>query len=121
MMSDTPKAGAGRKIVSSAHLADGGAPSLSEFEYGLYISDNAFERWIVRCMSGAGYPDFSPLEVMVVHTVNHRARQAAGRHLFRAQCRGYASGQLCAEKAALQLGETIRLHYSRFLDEEIDA
>jgi predicted MarR family transcription regulator len=64
----------GKKIVSSAHLADGGAPSLSEFEYGLFISDNAFERWIVRCMSGAGYPDFSPLEVMVVHTVNHRAR-----------------------------------------------
>jgi predicted MarR family transcription regulator len=39
-----------------------------------FISDNAFERWIVRCMAGAGYPDFSPLEVMVVHTVNHRTR-----------------------------------------------
>jgi predicted MarR family transcription regulator len=73
-MSDKPKSGAGGKIVSSAHLADGGAPALSEFEYGLFISGNAFERWIVRCMSGAGYPDFSPLEVMVVHTVNHRAR-----------------------------------------------
>jgi predicted MarR family transcription regulator len=73
-MSDKPKSGAGGKIVSSAHLADGGAPALSEFEYGLFISRNAFERWIVRCMSGAGYPDFSPLEVMVVHTVNHRAR-----------------------------------------------
>lgn len=73
-MPDTPRAGAGGKIVSSAHLADGGLPSLSEFEYGLFISGNAFERWIVRCMSGAGYPDFSPLEVMVVHTVNHRAR-----------------------------------------------
>lgn len=73
-MPDSPKAGAGGKIVSSAHLADGGAPALSEFEYGLFISDNAFERWIVRCMSAAGYPDFSALEVMVVHTVNHRAR-----------------------------------------------
>ncbi len=73
-MPDTPRAGAGGKIVSSAHLADSGLPSLSEFEYGLFISGNAFERWIVRCMSGAGYPDFSPLEVMVVHTVNHRAR-----------------------------------------------
>lgn len=64
----------GGPIVSSAHLADGGAPALSEFEYGLFISGNAFERWIARCMAGAGYPDFSPLEVMVVHTVNHRAR-----------------------------------------------
>jgi predicted MarR family transcription regulator len=73
-MPDKPKSGADGKIVSSAHLADGGAPALSEFEYGLFISGNAFERWIVRCMSGAGYPDFGPLEVMVVHTVNHRAR-----------------------------------------------
>ena len=73
-MPDTPKTGTDRKIVSSAHLADGGAPALSEFEYGLFISGNAFERWMVRCMSAAGYPDFSPLEVMVVHTVNHRAR-----------------------------------------------
>lgn len=73
-MADKSKARDGRKIVSSAHLADSGAPALSEFEYGLFISDNAFERWIVRCMAGAGYPDFSPLEVMVVHTVNHRAR-----------------------------------------------
>ncbi|MBE9552160.1 MAG: winged helix DNA-binding protein [Proteobacteria bacterium] len=73
-MPSKSKAGAPGKIVSSAHLADGGAPALSEFEYGLFISGNAFDRWIVRCMSGAGYPDFSPLEVMVVHTVNHRAR-----------------------------------------------
>ena len=73
-MPDKTKADAGRKIVSSAHLADGGAPSLSEFEYGLFISGNAFERWIVRCMAAAGHPDFGPLDVMVVHTVNHRAR-----------------------------------------------
>lgn len=72
-MPDTPKSGGG-KIVSSAHLADSGLPALSEFEYGLFISGNAFERWMVRCMAAAGYPDFSPLEVMVVHTVNHRAR-----------------------------------------------
>ena len=64
----------GGPIVSSAHLADGGAPSLSEFEFGLIISGNAFNRWIVRCMTAAGYPDFSPLEVLALHTVNHRAR-----------------------------------------------
>jgi predicted MarR family transcription regulator len=64
----------GGQIVSSAHLADGGAPSLSEFEFGLIISGNAFNRWIVRCMAAAGYPDFGPLDVLVLHTVNHRAR-----------------------------------------------
>jgi predicted MarR family transcription regulator len=64
----------GSQIVSSAHLADGGAPTLSEFEYGLIISGNAFERWIVRCMAAAGYPDCSALDVLVIHSVNHRTR-----------------------------------------------
>lgn len=66
--------GAHGPIVSSSHLADGAAPTLSEFEYGLIISGNAFNRWIVRCMAAAGYPDFSTLDVLVVHSVNHRAR-----------------------------------------------
>lgn len=65
---------AGGPIVSSSHLADGGAPTLSEFEYGLIISSNAFNRWIVRCMAAAGYPEFNALDVLVVHSVNHRAR-----------------------------------------------
>lgn len=65
---------AGGPIVSSSHLADGGAPALSEFEYGLIIAGNAFNRWIVRCMAAAGYPDFNALDVLVVHSVNHRAR-----------------------------------------------
>lgn len=47
---------------------------MSEFEYGLIISGNAFDRWIVRCMAAAGYPDFNRLDVLVLHTVNHRAR-----------------------------------------------
>ena len=64
----------GGKIVSSSHLADGGAPTLSEFEYGLIIAGNAFDRWIVRCMAAAGYPDFNRLDVLVLHTVNHRTR-----------------------------------------------
>lgn len=69
-------AGPGRRgrIVSSAHLAEGGAPVLSEFEYGLIIAGNAFNRWIVRCMAATGYPDFSTLDVLVLHSVNHRAR-----------------------------------------------
>ena len=73
-MPDTSRNKSGGKIVSSAHLADGGAPALSEFEYGLIISGNAFDRWIVRCMAAAGYPDLNRLDVLVLHTVNHRAR-----------------------------------------------
>ncbi|MCA3674350.1 MAG: transcriptional regulator, partial [Methylobacterium sp.] len=38
-------------IVSSAHLASGASPSLSEFEFGLILVSHAFERWMVRCMA----------------------------------------------------------------------
>ncbi len=73
-MSGKSRGDTGGKIVSSAHLADGGAPALSEFEFGLIISGNAFDRWIVRCMAAAGYPDLNRLDVLVLHTANHRAR-----------------------------------------------
>ncbi len=41
-------------IVSSAHLALGRSAELSEFEFGLIIAGNAFNRWAVRCMTAAG-------------------------------------------------------------------
>ena len=63
-----------RAIVSSAHLVSERAAETSAFEYGLYIASNAFNRWITRCMAAAGYPDLGALDVMVLHTVNHRAR-----------------------------------------------
>src|SRR3546814_17220791 len=70
-----PKQGSGkRSIVSSAHLVSERAAETSAFEYGLYIASNAFNRWIVRCMAAAGYPDLAALDVMVLHSVNHRAR-----------------------------------------------
>lgn len=68
------KGGHKRSIVSSAHLVSERAAETSAFEYGLYIASNAFNRWIVRCMAAAGYPDFGALDVMVLHSVNHRAR-----------------------------------------------
>jgi predicted MarR family transcription regulator len=61
-------------IVSSAHLADGKIPELSEFEFGLIIASHAFERWTVRAMAAAGYPELSSLDVLVLHTVHHRSR-----------------------------------------------
>lgn len=61
-------------IVSSAHLASGASPALSEFEFGLILVGHAFDRWMVRCMAAAGVKDLSPLDVLVLHTVNHRGR-----------------------------------------------
>ncbi len=61
-------------IVSSEHLSSPDSLHLSEFEYGMIIAENAFSRWTVRCMSAAGYDDFSPLDILVLHNVNHRSR-----------------------------------------------
>ncbi len=61
-------------IVSSSHLANSALPELSEFEFGLIVVDNAFSRWMVRCMAAAGLPGLTPLDVLVVHHVHHRAR-----------------------------------------------
>lgn len=61
-------------IVSSEHLTSEDSWPLSELEYGLIIAHNAFTRWMIRCMQGAGHPDFSPLDVLVLHNVNHRNR-----------------------------------------------
>ena len=63
-----------RAIVSSAHLVSDKAAALSEFEYGLILAGNAFERWVVRCMAAAGIGDLGVLDILVLHSVNHRDR-----------------------------------------------
>jgi predicted transcriptional regulator len=47
---------------------------MSEFEFGLIVAGNAFHRWVVHCMSAAGLKDLTPLDVLVLHHVTHRAR-----------------------------------------------
>lgn len=64
-----------RRIVSSRHLADGENWEASEFEYGLIIANNAFNRWMQRCMMAAGGGELSPLEILVLHNTNHRDRE----------------------------------------------
>ncbi len=61
-------------IVSSAHLAEPGTEELSEFEFGLILAHNAFERWVVRCMAAAGHPDLSKIDILVLHSIHHRGR-----------------------------------------------
>ena len=67
-----------KAIVSSAHLAEGEAPELSELEYGLIVASGAFSRWTVRCMAAAGWPELSHLDVLVLHRVNHQDRAKRG-------------------------------------------
>lgn len=61
-------------IVSSAHLVSAQSAELSEFEFGLIVAGNAFHRWVLHCMSAAGLKDLTPLDVLVLHHVTHRAR-----------------------------------------------
>ncbi|MEP7057508.1 MAG: winged helix DNA-binding protein [Caldimonas sp.] len=61
-------------IVSSSHLVSPRSVELSEFEFGLIVAWNAFSRWAVRCMAAAGCPDLTITDVLVLHHINHRAR-----------------------------------------------
>ena len=63
------------RIVSSEHLVSEKCPELSEFEFGMIIASNAFGRWMIRCMSAAGVKDMTETEILVLHHVNHRARE----------------------------------------------
>lgn len=72
MTGETPKR---RSIVASSHLVSDEVSELSEFEFGLIIASNAFNRWIVRCMSAAGYSELNTLDIEVLHSVNHRTRE----------------------------------------------
>lgn len=63
-------------IVSSAHLAGAGSGwQLSELEYAMTMTYNAFSRWMVHCMKSVGYKDFNPLDILVLHNVNHRGKE----------------------------------------------
>ena len=61
-------------IVSSSHLVSPHSVEASEFEFGMIVAWNAFSRWMVRCMAAAGVPDLTVTDVLVLHHVNHRAR-----------------------------------------------
>jgi predicted MarR family transcription regulator len=63
------------KIVSSEHLVSETSVELSEFEYGLIMVSNAFNRWMVRCMAAAGGKDMTAIEVSLLHHVSHRERR----------------------------------------------
>jgi predicted MarR family transcription regulator len=74
MVTDEKTADHARAIVSSRHLASEQGWQMSEFEYGLILSFNAFNRWMVRCMAASGQKEMSPLDILVLHNINHRSR-----------------------------------------------
>jgi predicted MarR family transcription regulator len=75
---NAPRAGAAPPrpggIVSSSHLVSPRSVELSEFEFGLIVAWNAFSRWAVRCMAAAGCPELTITDVLLLHHINHRAR-----------------------------------------------
>lgn len=62
------------RIVSSAHLVGNRFAELSELEFAMTMSINAFHRWMVRCIAASGQPDLGALDAMVLHHLNHRDR-----------------------------------------------
>ena len=63
-----------RAIVSSAHLVSERAAELSAYEYGLILAANAFDRWMVRGMSAAGYPELGALDVSALQLEQGKAQ-----------------------------------------------
>lgn len=47
---------------------------LSDLEFTLIILTNGFNRWVEKCMEAAGCRGLGALDVLVLHAVNHRAR-----------------------------------------------
>jgi predicted MarR family transcription regulator len=68
-----PVPGKPHPFVASAQSRE-----LSEFEFSLIILMFGFMRWVGNCMEAAHFRGLNALDVLVLHTVNHRAR---GRRL----------------------------------------
>ena len=63
-------------IVSSSHLAESAVGwQLSELEYAMTMTYNAFSRWMTHCMKSAGFKDFNPLDILILHNINHREKE----------------------------------------------
>ena len=83
MAHDKSKTPDAKRIVSSSHLVSEKAAELSEVEYGLIVAWNAFGKWMVKAMATAvaeasisvsGGTDLNVLDILCLHSVNHRAR-----------------------------------------------
>ncbi|MFY0681143.1 MAG: winged helix DNA-binding protein [Thalassovita sp.] len=48
---------------------------MSELEYAMTMTYNAFSRWMTHCMTTAGHKDFNPLDILILHNINHRGKE----------------------------------------------
>nr|WP_248307263.1 MULTISPECIES: winged helix DNA-binding protein [unclassified Devosia] len=55
-------------------MAEGSSPGLSELEFGVTQVFHAFSRWMVRCMTAAGQPGLSAMEILILHSIRHGDR-----------------------------------------------
>lgn len=62
-------------VIPPQSVSSGRSAELSDFEFGMIIAGNAFNRWAVRCMAAAGVKDMAIIDVLVLHHINHRARE----------------------------------------------
>ncbi|MCF6321020.1 MAG: winged helix DNA-binding protein [Rhizobiaceae bacterium] len=62
-------------VVSAEHLATGAMPALSEIEFALNITNNAYQRWMVRAAAAGGFGGLAANDILVLHSVNHRDRE----------------------------------------------
>jgi predicted MarR family transcription regulator len=54
---------------------DNQSVALTEFEFGAVGTNHAFHRWMVSCMAAAGLQGLTVTDVLVLHHINHRARE----------------------------------------------
>ncbi len=61
-------------VVSAEHLASGAMPALSEIEFALNITNNAYQRWMMRAAAASGFAGLAANDILVLHSINHRGR-----------------------------------------------
>lgn len=69
-----PKPGAEDAAPGTPFAPSAPSQDLSEFEYALIILTYGFQRWVQNCMGAANVHGLNALDILVLHTVNHRAR-----------------------------------------------
>lgn len=70
----TPPAPAPAAAPPDAFVPTGASQDLSSFEFTLITLMFGFQSWVQACMDAAGFRGLSPMDILVLHAVDHRAR-----------------------------------------------
>jgi len=69
-----PPADAAPAEAGAVFAPSGTSQDLSSFEFSLITLMFGFQSWVQDCMDAAGFRGLSPMDILVLHAVNHRAR-----------------------------------------------